>query len=161
MLFDRRGWLMGKEALAFTYTSMVLQTQLALTHSPTTTAWETAVSLHVNTRSCAPTRLRLVDMIAHKHDTCSHFEHSQNYAAWWISHYGLKWACYPVFGAFVTLQDVVVGLVLGVPAYWAWSRRIRPVVHQHLHRSGRSEEDVRQWAEQQLVLAVEIVSLEA
>ena len=84
---------------------------------------------------------------------------SQNYTAWWISHFGLKWASRIAFGVPTDLIDVATGIALGLPTYWALTRRVRPTVHANLHRFINTEKDIRQWMEQQLVLTVEMVSL--
>ena len=53
---------------------------------------------------------------------------------------------------------MATGIALGLPTYWALTRRVRPTVHANLHRFVNTEKDIRQWMEQQLVLAAEMVS---
>ena len=96
-----------------------------------------------------------------KHSPTTTAWETANYAAWWASAFGLKWACAPfLFGSASVLGplEVIVGLALSVPFYWAWTRRIRPAVYRHLHRPGQSEEEVLQWVEQQLVLTAEMIA---
>ena len=164
VLNDKRLWLMGQAVFPITLSTVMLQFVLALAHSQTTTVWETVVSRCIAHCSAAQrsaaqrSAARRTRVYLHL-PTLPMLVQSQNYTAWWISHFGLKWASRIAFGVPTDLIDVATGIALGLPTYWALTRRVRPTVHANLHRFINTEKDIRQWMEQQLVLTVEMVSL--